>query len=196
MNTVQFKEVSENMNKVITSKEAILCVGRDIVMKSGLQGLNIRDIAKQCEVSVGSIYNYFPTKSDLIIATIESVWCEMMQNLTFSTDDDFLVSVHSLFCDIQKGSEKFPSFFSSHSMSILEEDKAKGREHMDKYILQLKKGFLSIIDADKDIRHDAFSKDFTKDQFLDFVINNFITLLIKKANTCDVLLEMIKRSIY
>lgn len=62
------------LRQVITSKEAILRVGRDIVIKFGLQGLNIRDVAKQCGVSVGSIYNYFPTKSDLIIATIESVW--------------------------------------------------------------------------------------------------------------------------
>lgn len=184
------------MSKAITSKEAILCVGKNIVIELGLQGLNIRDVAKRCGVSVGSIYYYFPTKSDLTIATIESVWREIMQELTFPANDDFLGSVHSLFCDIQKGSEKFPSFFSSHSMSIMAEDKAKGRESMDKYFLKIKKVFVSIMDADKKIRSDAFLEDFTKEDFWDFVINSFITLLIKKANSCDVLLEIIKRSIY
>lgn len=184
------------MNKVITSKEAILCAGKEIVVKFGLQGLNIRDVAKQCGVSVGSIYNYFPTKSDLIIATIESVWREIMKDLTFSGNDDFLGSVYSLFSDIQKSSEKFPHFFSSHSLSIMTEDKTKGRESMDKYFAQIKKAFLSIINADKKIRSDAFSDDFTKEEFWDFVINSIVTLLIKKASSCDVLLGMIKRSIY
>ncbi|HBT65503.1 MAG TPA: TetR/AcrR family transcriptional regulator, partial [Ruminococcaceae bacterium] len=66
------------MNKSITSQEAILCVGKKIVLEKGMQGLNIRDVARRCGVSVGSIYNYFPTKSDLMVATIESVWKEIM----------------------------------------------------------------------------------------------------------------------
>lgn len=61
------------MNKTITSQEAILCAGKEIVLEKGLQGLNIRDVARRCGVSVGSIYNYFPTKSDLIVATIKYV---------------------------------------------------------------------------------------------------------------------------
>lgn len=184
------------MNKVVTSKEAILCAGKDIVTKFGIQGLNIRDVAKQCGVSVGSIYNYFPTKSDLTIATIESVWREIMQNLTFSSNDDFLESVNSMFADIQKGSEKFPSFFSSHSMSIMTQDKVKGKESMDRYFRQIKKTFISILNDDKRIRNDAFTENFTKDMFWDFVISNIITLLINKADSCEVLLEIIKRSIY
>lgn len=184
------------MNKTITSKEAILCVGKEIVIEFGLQGLNIRDVAKRCGVSIGSIYYYFPTKNDLIIETIESVWREIMRDLNFSANDDFLGSVHSLFDYIQRGSEKFPNFFSSHSTSIMAEDKIKGRESMDKYFSHIKKVFLSIIDADKKIRSDAFSEDFTKDMLWDFVINSFITLLIKKSNSCEFILEMIKRSIY
>lgn len=48
------------MSKTITSQEAILGAGKEIVLEYGLQGLNIRDVAKRCGISVGSIYNYFP----------------------------------------------------------------------------------------------------------------------------------------
>ncbi len=184
------------MNKVVTSKEAILSVGKDMVAEVGLQGLNIRDVAKKCGISVGSIYNYFPTKSDFMIATIEAIWREIMQEMTFSAKGHFLESVGDLFDDIRKGSEKFPGFFSSHSMSIMADDKTKGRESMEAYFGQIKRGFLSILDEDRQVRADAFSEEFTKEAFWDFVRNNLITLLVKEADSCDILLEIIRRSIY
>ncbi|NLC64792.1 MAG: TetR/AcrR family transcriptional regulator, partial [Erysipelothrix sp.] len=60
------------------SKEAILSVGKEIVSQSGINALNMRNIAQRCNISVGSVYNYFPSKGDLIIATIESVWQEII----------------------------------------------------------------------------------------------------------------------
>lgn len=66
------------MNIPVTSKEAILAVAKEVVLSSGLQNLNIRDIADKCSVSVGSIYNYFPAKGDLILSTIESIWREIL----------------------------------------------------------------------------------------------------------------------
>ena len=62
------------MNTVITSKEAILDISRQLVREKGLGAVNIRTIAAACGVSVGSIYNYFCSKSDLVMATIESIW--------------------------------------------------------------------------------------------------------------------------
>lgn len=185
------------MNKVITSKEAILCVGKQIVIEHGLQGLNIRDVAKKCGVSVGSIYNYFPTKSDLIIETIESVWKEIMLGLTMlQNQNDFRQFIYSLFYDIQKGSQKYSNFFNSHSVSVVSTDKTKGRESMEKYFIYMKKVFLDILNADKMVRSNAFTDTFTKTNFINFVLDNLISLLINKSNSCDFLLEIINRTIY
>lgn len=184
------------MNKAVTSREAILCAGRELVVEVGLQGLNIRDVAKRCGVSVGSIYNYFPAKSDLTLATIESVWREIMQDLTFPADGDFIGSVRALFLSIQKGSERFPGFLSSHSVSILAQDKSRGRESMTTYFSRIRQTFLAIMDSDRGVREDAFSERLTRADFWDFVMRNIVTLLIQKADSCDILLEIIRRSIY
>ncbi len=47
------------MNTVITSKEAILNISRQLIQKQGCTAINIRNVAAACGVSVGSIYNYF-----------------------------------------------------------------------------------------------------------------------------------------
>lgn len=185
------------MNKLITSQEAILCVGKEIVLEKGLQGLNIRDVARRCGVSVGSIYNYFPTKSDLIVATIESVWKDIMHGYKVCENQhSFVDNVQSFFLNIQKGSEKYPSFFSAHSMSVVTIDKEKGRESMDKYFSHMKKGLLETLNADSGVKGDAFSPDFTKEDFIDFVFTNLMTRLMNQASSCDFLLEAIRRIIY
>ena len=62
------------MNTVITSKESILKVSRELIANQGWAAINIRTVAAANGVSVGSIYNYFASKSDLVSATVESVW--------------------------------------------------------------------------------------------------------------------------
>lgn len=169
MNIVQFGGLS--MNKAITSQESILCVGKEIVLQFGLQGLNIRDVARRCGVSVGSIYNYFPTKGDLIVATIGSIWKDIMHGYKVCEDQhSFVDSIQSLFFNIQKGSEKYHSFFSVHSMSVATIDKEKGRESMDTYFLHIKKGLLATLNADSGVKGDAFSPAFSKEDFI-FTLN-------------------------
>lgn len=185
------------MNKIITSQDAILSIGKEIVLENGLQGLNMRDLAKRCGVAIGSIYYYFPTKSDLIVATIESIWKDIMQgNKVSNYQSSFVDSIQSLFVNILKGLEKYPSFFSSHSMNVVSFDKIKGRDSMNKYFSYIKSGLMTTLNTDVNIKRDAFSSSFTKEDFIDFVISNLVTLLMKQANSCDFLLDVIRRIIY
>ena len=62
------------MNTVITSKEEILRNSCELIQRQGWSAVNIRSVATACGVSVGSIYNYFGSKAELVSATIESVW--------------------------------------------------------------------------------------------------------------------------
>jgi len=185
------------MNKTITSKEAILSAGKEIIVQSGIQGLNMRDVAHKCDISVGSVYNYFPSKSDLIVATIESIWTEIMRGSQGCiSQDDFAENIQSLFYSVQKGSQKYPSFFSVHSMSVADFDKGKGRDVMNRFFIHIKNGLLESLHNDQGVRKEVFTNQFTKSDFVDFVFSNIITLLMKEADSCDFLLEIVRRTIY
>ena len=62
MNIVQDKEGAP-VNPVVTSKEEILAASRELIRSQGWQAVNIRSVAAACGVSVGSIYNYYGSKS-------------------------------------------------------------------------------------------------------------------------------------
>ena len=67
------------MNKTVTSKEEILDKSREIIAEKGVSAINMRTVAAQCGIAVGSLYNYFASKSELMSAAVEAVWKDIFQ---------------------------------------------------------------------------------------------------------------------
>lgn len=185
------------MNKVVTSKEDILAVSKEMVIKNGIQEINMRNVAKQCGVAVGSVYNYFPSKNDLMIAVIDAIWKEIIQGISDCTlSSGFLENIEKLFYSVKSGGEKYPFFFSIHSMSVAKSGKDKGRETMNQYFESVKCDLLHSLQKDQRIKQEFFSEKCTQIDFIEFVFSNLISLLIRNQNSCDVLLEIVKGTIY
>ena len=68
------------MNTVITSKEAIMQVCRRIVAEKGMNALNMRLVADECGIALGTLYNYFADKDDLI-EYLMGDYCRMMEQM-------------------------------------------------------------------------------------------------------------------
>lgn len=196
MNIVHFEEV-QIINTVVTSKEAILTVCRELAVSGGLQSLNIRTVADKCNVSVGSIYNYFPSKSALVTAVIQDIWQRIFHlNKAFASSDSFTDYVLWIFETIQTGSMEYPNFFMAHSMSFATTDKGKGKQMMEEYFKHIKLGMLEALQKDKQVKPSVFTEDFTPNNFIDFIFSNIITSLMKQENSCTILIEVIKRILY
>ena len=100
------------MNTQITSAEEILKAAQKILLEHGASALNMRAVAAACGVSVGSIYNYFPSKSALIGATIESVWTEIFRPFTSRCYTSFDDAATALLAALTDGEGRYPGFFS------------------------------------------------------------------------------------
>lgn len=185
------------INTIVTSKEAILAVSREFALHQGLQSLNMRKIAEKCNVSVGSIYNYFPSKADLIAATIQDLWHSIFhienspKKLNHFTD-----YVNWIFESVYAGLEEYPNFFIAHSLSFANTEKGKARQVMEQYFNHMKDGLLNALQNDSDVKATAFSDDFSKSKFVDFVFSNLLTMLMKQENSWNILIEVINRTIY
>jgi Transcriptional regulator len=73
MNIVQ-KEVL-SMPKIIPNiKETVVIEARKMLIQDGYSSFNMRDIAKQCGIGVGTLYNYFPNKDELVRLIFNEDW--------------------------------------------------------------------------------------------------------------------------
>ena len=185
------------MNTIVTSREAILTESRKLVMEKGISAINMRTVAAACHVAVGSIYNYFPSKADLISAAVEDVWKDIFhmsgEPVEFQHFTDCLAW---MFERIQKSCAKYPSFFTLHSVSFTADDTAQGRQMMDLYFGHMKQSLLHVLKHDSSVRKDAFHSSFTQEQFIDMTFTLTISMLLKNQKDCGPLLEMIGRCIY
>ena len=69
------------MKKAITTKKKIRENAKKEARSKGLEKIGMREISSASSVALGTLYNYFPDKESLIIATISSIWNETIGNL-------------------------------------------------------------------------------------------------------------------
>ena len=88
------------MKKAITTKEKIRENAKKEARSKGLEKIGMREISSASSVALGTLYNYFPDKESLIIATISSIWNETIGNLK---KPEGFVSALSVFMMLTRG---------------------------------------------------------------------------------------------
>lgn len=184
------------MNNPVTSKEEILEVCKDIVSKEGIQALNMRKVASNSNIALGSLYNYFSNKNDLVFETIESVWKDIFNLYPNEENTSFINYIEYIFNNIQKGIKKYPNFFNAHSFSIAQNKRGIARKSMMEYFSCIKDEIMKAMYLDKNIKENKFSNDFTRKAYSEFIFDNILFLLLAQKKDCKVLIETINRTLY
>ncbi|WP_331836243.1 TetR/AcrR family transcriptional regulator [Erysipelothrix piscisicarius] len=167
------------MKKAVISKESLLEVAKDIVFKDGLDQLNMRNLAQKAEVSIGSVYNYFPSKNKLILDVIEDFWKQVFYDdiCNVDTNISFVNFIEQIYERIRHHMDEFNSLFMSHVEIMNQEAKMKGHHVGMQYVDHIRAGLLVVLKQDPTIKPTAFTDSFTQDGLLDFVfLHIFISL--------------------
>ena len=106
------------MNPPNTSREEIMRVSRKIVSEKGLPALNMRTLAKECGIALGTLYNYYSDKDELVVAAIESVWQDILEKSAPDSGGRFSQYVTHIYARILSGLKDYPDFFAAHSISL------------------------------------------------------------------------------
>lgn len=170
------------MNKQMTTEEDILNISKKYIIKNGFSSFNIRSITKECGISIGTIYNYFPSKNALLIATVESIWKEIFQPLNLIKFDNFIDVVKCMYESIENGNLRYSGFFSLHNLNFASDGKEEGIEMMNTYFSNLKDGLLFVLERDKQVNKEMFSSDFPEDKFIDYIFSLILSSLLKKED--------------
>lgn len=184
------------MNTIVTSKDEILKTSRELIQQQGWTAVNIRSVATACGVSVGSIYNYFESKSDLVSATVESVWCEIFHRPEEAIFQDIQTCITWIYERIEYGSNQYPGFFNLHSLGFMKEDKSDGKRRMQQTWQHILHGLRSVLERDQKIRSDAFNEQFTAEKFADVLFSLILSALIRHDYDPAPVLEIVRRTLY
>ena len=185
------------MNTVVTSKEEILRTSRELIRREGWSAVNIRSVAAACGVSVGSIYNYFESKSALVGAAVESVWCEIFHRPEDgAVFQDTQACVAWLYERMEYDCRQYPGFFTLHSLGFMGEDKSDGKRRMQQTWQHILEGLCAVLRRDERIRADAFTEQFTPEKFADILFSLMLSALLRQDYDPSAVLEIVRRTLY
>lgn len=185
------------MNTVVTSKEEILKTSRELIREQGWSAVSIRSAASACGVSVESIYNYFDSKSALVGATVESVWCEIFHRPEDgAVFQDTQACITWMYGRMEYGCKQYPGFFTLHSLGFMREDKPDGKRRMQQTWQHILEGLCSVLKLDRKVRPDAFTEQFTTEKFADVLFSLMLSALLRQDYDPSAVLEIVRRTLY
>lgn len=122
---------NQNIEKV--TKEAL-----KMFVSKGIENSKVSDIAKNCDLAERSLFRYFPTKADLVLAAAKLFWYEMVKNSynVLAKIDNSLDGIDQLSIVIKTYAHQF--FDNKEKLIFVQESEV--------YLYRYNKGLLNPVD--------------------------------------------------
>jgi AcrR family transcriptional regulator len=102
------------LSRVIENpKQLILDKAKGILYNQGYSKLSMRALSKACDIALGTIYNYYPTKKDLIIEMMIEYWqnyLSLVKNIAASHHDIYN-KLNNIFNELRTFIESFRQYW-------------------------------------------------------------------------------------
>lgn len=77
------------MPKIIeNARELILCRARERMDEGGYEALTVRELARDCGVGTGTVYNYFSSKEAIVASLLLGDWMERMASVSRAVESE------------------------------------------------------------------------------------------------------------
>lgn len=176
-------------------KELILSAASLIAYEEGLASINMRSIAKKCDIGLGTIYNYFPTKIDLVNAIIQNFWDECFKEFHHAFDPhlDFFKQLEILYFYIFNYLSQIKDTCLKDLSTLFDfyknENKIKELPYMEHFIHVLDE----LVETNHILFNETFYSVFGKQNLIKFIFSNFITMLIYNDSDYEYFNTILKR---
>lgn len=186
------------MNKADISKDKIIETSINLLKESRDTDLNMRKVAVKCNVSVGTIYNYFPDKSQLMLSVIEEVWKKAFSWELFQEDTSLGTPAYigRIYSKVYVAQKDYYNFFMIHRNLMDQAGRLQGKSSMLSYIGQVKAVISRTLAQDKRVKDQIWSEEFTPDGMADFIFQQITMLLARDEENCDFLVRLLEKCLY
>lgn len=181
-----------------TLQDDILGAAVRIAQAEGPEAINIRRVAKEVGVAVGTVYNYFQSKDEILLSMAEGFWRDTVRDM-FSQ-----VKVHGFTHEVAQLyailSSKMADFRAGLLDSIRQTGSnrtlmgGKAREASAQAVIR--DTLADHLREDPHIQPDIWTPAFTPEGLADFVFSHMLLLLRQRATDMDFLIELLTRLLY
>lgn len=181
------------MARIIDNPRAlILGEARKILYNEGYPSVSIRRVAQECNVSIGTIYNYFSTKKELILEMMTSYWQEFLDKAAVITKSqaDFYEKLRYIFQEVFSFVSRFKSVWLSKAF-YESPDYVEGgiqREHI--YVGRLTAMIEELL---REKAPDKGQAEFEAEKMASFIVINFMSMVQSRNYDYDFFEDVLRK---
>ncbi len=185
------------MPKIIENpKQLILDEAKKILYSEGYAKLSMRNISKACGIALGTIYNYYPTKHDLVIGMMADYWNANMNKLQ---------SIGSMDCSFYDKLDRIFDQLSGFIKTFREEWLNPGFYAQPDYVKRGSKEEILYVDKLADIIEGILDREINAGRIKSrvpsreaarFIMMNFVTIIQMPAFEYPAFKKILKEIIY
>lgn len=176
-----------------TLRDTLIHLARETCLRDGAEAINIRDLARQAGVSVGTVYNYFAGKDEILLTLTEAYWRDTLRDMRKAIHStSFVAQMREVYAFLLARMDSAGSLL----MGSLRNVESVGRERMQSMQNALGTALVQRMDADPAISDAIWTETFTKEGYADFILMNLLLLLRAKAKDIGFFLEILQRTLY
>lgn len=166
------------MPRVIENpKQLILSKAKEILYNQGYNKLSMRALSKACGIALGTIYNYYPTKKDLVVEMMTDYWQNYLDSVReiVNKNTDIYIKLNSVFNELEVFIQNFRQYWLTPELygnqEYVEGGIQKEYSFMEKLIVIIEDVLIKE-QANKNVQIKLGARETAN-----FIIMNFITIV-------------------
>jgi AcrR family transcriptional regulator len=179
MNIVHLKVIGGRiLSRVIENpKQLILSKAKEILYNQGYHKLNMRGLSKACDIALGTIYNYYPTKKELVVEMMADYWQNYLDSVEkiINSNTDIYIKLNNIFNELEVFIQNFRQYWLTPelygSQEYVEGGLQKEYVFMEK-LIGIIENILIKEQANKNIHIKLGARETAN-----FIIMNFVTIV-------------------
>lgn len=180
--------------EVLNYKARILDAAKAIAREEGVAAVSIRAVALKADIAVGTVYNYFPSKAELLFDVVEDFWEEAFSDVSVEEllSQDFQHRLMAVYTVLEKRLTEYRSNWLEDMALLKWPDRDAGRARMGSYDEKIRQRILRLMEGDAALDAYPWTETFTKEAFGTFLFQNLMGALRRKEKI-TMLLEVLDR---
>lgn len=176
------------MDQEKTTSQIILETARTLLQENGSKGFTMRKIAKGSQIALGTIYNYYATKDEIILALVEEFWAAAMLQLDdiIAKEYGFLQELEEIYDSLFLEFSRFQSDWIQLLQKIDPPQKQEGRDS-ERRIME---GLCQKLSQRLEDYYPEPWEFLEKPEFSAFLCDNLISSLIHQQKEIPTLLKI------
>jgi AcrR family transcriptional regulator len=184
--------------KPMIVKQQIMDRAYELACSDGLDAVTIRNVAQGCGISVGSIYNYYPTKDELLLDVIGQFFGKAFYENFCHPDitETYVRFCRRLFASMHDTLNHFRAEWlediSRLSLQTRQQGKIREYDRLD----HIEKGLVMVFENDTTINRAVLTEDFNAETISAFVLDNLMSALRLRHDDCGTLFVFLEKTLY